>query len=296
MDGDKQQASGNNNSETIEFKIKGAATTRQRQRQPSSSTAKSTTTQQDACTICLDPISERAVAVPCNHLTFDFLCLVSWLQEQSTCPLCKRIVTKVEYDFRSPEDYKTYNVPSEQQSAKVNTSTISQHARRAHLPLNRRRRQPAPSPPSDDPSLSRRRHIYRHRLYALHIGSNRFSQYRSVLTPSDFSSQSLQSKTRTFLRRELQIFSFLDSPSTNIPGRGRGGNRDFLIEYIIAILKTSEIRGADGKAEELVTEFLGRENAKQLLHELEAWLRSPFATLREWDDVVQYADRGGGEK
>lgn len=44
---------------------------------------------QDTCVICLERISERAVVVPCNHLNFDFLCLVSWLQEQPSCPLCK---------------------------------------------------------------------------------------------------------------------------------------------------------------------------------------------------------------
>ena len=52
----------------------------------------------EACTICLESITERAVAVPCNHLTFDFLCLVSWLQERATCPLCKATVTEVQYD------------------------------------------------------------------------------------------------------------------------------------------------------------------------------------------------------
>ncbi len=42
----------------------------------------------DACVICLEKVSERAVAAPCEH-PFDFLCLVSWLQQRSTCPLCK---------------------------------------------------------------------------------------------------------------------------------------------------------------------------------------------------------------
>ena len=42
----------------------------------------------DLCVICLDSVSERAVASPCRHHNFDFLCLVSWLQERSTCPLC----------------------------------------------------------------------------------------------------------------------------------------------------------------------------------------------------------------
>ena len=42
----------------------------------------------DLCVICLDTVSERAVTSPCRHHSFDFLCLVSWLQERSTCPLC----------------------------------------------------------------------------------------------------------------------------------------------------------------------------------------------------------------
>lgn len=42
----------------------------------------------DPCVICLDAISERAFASPCHHHSFDFLCLVSWLQERPACPLC----------------------------------------------------------------------------------------------------------------------------------------------------------------------------------------------------------------
>lgn len=45
----------------------------------------------DTCVICLDSVSERAAASPCRHDSFDFLCLVSWLQERSTCPLCWQI-------------------------------------------------------------------------------------------------------------------------------------------------------------------------------------------------------------
>ena len=43
----------------------------------------------DPCVICLDSISEKAAAFPCRHEDFDFLCLLSWLQERSTCPLCQ---------------------------------------------------------------------------------------------------------------------------------------------------------------------------------------------------------------
>lgn len=80
-----------------------------------------------------------------------------------------------------------------------------------------------------------------------------------------------------FLRRELQIFTFL-------------GNRDFLMEYIVAIFKKYEAKGADGKAAELLKEFLGETNASQLLHELQAWLKSPYTTLWAWDAEVRYLD------
>ena len=48
---------------------------------------KDTTEGTDLCVICLDSVSEWAVASPCHH-HFDFLCLVTWLQQRATCPLC----------------------------------------------------------------------------------------------------------------------------------------------------------------------------------------------------------------
>jgi len=58
---------------TDDFKIKGAAIRH-------TSKDKSRDVAPETCTICLESITERAVAAPCNHLTFDFLCLLSWLQ------------------------------------------------------------------------------------------------------------------------------------------------------------------------------------------------------------------------
>ena len=51
-------------------------------------TAEDTGNHTDCCVICLDIVSDRAVASPCRHHNFDFLCLLSWLQERSKCPLC----------------------------------------------------------------------------------------------------------------------------------------------------------------------------------------------------------------
>lgn len=249
-----------------DFKIKGAPNRLKQSKQ-------------DPCIICLEPITERAVAVPCNHLAFDFICLLSWIQEIPKCPLCKTDVTEVQYEFQGPNDFKTYRVPT-QQSLKRNTNaTTRRNDRAANAPLVQ-----------IDPSLRTRRQVYRESLYSLHIGSNRHSGYQEI-TPASFSSSlDLQSRCRAFLRRELQVFAFLDQgPSP------RGGSRAYLIEYIVAILKTNDPKDANGHAVDLVADFLGRENAALLLHELMAWLRSPYARLGEWDAQVQYVESTAGK-
>lgn len=264
-----------------DFKFKGAATRTE---------TKSKDVSPEACTICLEPITERAVATPCNHLTFDFLCLVSWLQERATCPLCKAAVTEVQYDWRSPDDFKTYRVPDPEATAASGRRPTEGFRRRRQYGLRRQvgtqrpRAGPAAPATSEDPALEQRRRVYRDRTYSLHVGANRISQYRDFTHETFASSPDLQSRARTFLRRELRVFTFLDNAAAP-----RGGNRDFLIEYIVAILRTNELKGANGHAEDLLADFVGRGNARLLLHELEAWLRSPYTALENWDRNVQYA-------
>ncbi|KAK5173002.1 uncharacterized protein LTR77_003124 [Saxophila tyrrhenica] len=247
----------------------------------------------ETCSICLEAITERAVAVPCNHLTFDFICLVSWLQERSHCPLCNAAITEVQYDFRGPEDFKRYRI-STPEPKKGNESTFERSRRRRGQDFISRRSQrwfpqsEQAGSSGDDPALERRRRVYRDRMFSLHVGANRISQYRDF-TPQDFAaSRELQSRTRMFLRRELRVFTFLDTASAP-----RGGNREFLLEYVVAVLKSNEPKGADGHAEDLLADYLGRENVRLLLHELEAWLRSSFTTLSDWDQQVQYAGEVG---
>ncbi|KAF4126147.1 E3 ubiquitin-protein ligase Topors [Geosmithia morbida] len=66
-------------------------------------------------------------------------------------------------------------------------------------------------------------------------------------------------------------------------------NAEFLLEYVVAILKTVDLMGSAGQAENMVAEYIGRETARVFLHELRSWLRSPFTRLEEWDRLVQYA-------
>ena len=267
-----------------DFKIKGAATRGENKGKQNAHEL------EEACTICLEPISERAVAVPCNHLTFDFICLVSWLQERSSCPLCNAAVREIQYDFRDSEDYKTYHVPRTGAQGQSESAFERSRRRRGHDFIQRRSERAPPVAASlEDPALEQRRRVYQEKLYSLHVGANRLSQYRDFTAREFAASEDLQRSARMFLRRELQVFSFL-----NTAAEPRCGNREFLIEYIIDIMRTNELKGASGHAEDLLADYLGRENAKLLLHELEAWLRSPYTLLGDWDDHVQYADGGLG--
>ncbi|KAH8903264.1 hypothetical protein BR93DRAFT_902133, partial [Coniochaeta sp. PMI_546] len=265
----------------------------------------------DCCVICLEELSEPSAAQPCGHANFDFICLSNWLAVDPKCPLCKAAVLKVRYtDSTGP---KTYSVPQRDNTTAPSTTSTSPRTAQTtfqHYFLNRntRRRRPPHNPtttPSPSAALLRRRQIYTQNLYSLHVGANPLSRYRSGPTPSDFTSDpNLVSRARTFIRRELQVFSFLSDPqSTTSPSSSssssssspdtsarRANNAEFLLEYTVAILKTVDMQGAAGQAEGMLADFLGRDSARLFLHELRAWLRSPCLSLEAWDREVQYPD------
>ncbi|KAL8713965.1 MAG: hypothetical protein Q9220_002111 [cf. Caloplaca sp. 1 TL-2023] len=253
------------------------------------------------CVICLDRVSDRAVAQPCKHESFDFLCLISWLQQRSTCPLCtsKATVLSVDYGWQSPHGCKTYTVPQHREAKNVNPSTPYRSSRHSHVRGRqpwanfRPRRPPRPTlVQRPDIALERRRQIYAQGLYSLHVGSNRLSRFRD-LTPQLFArDEELIRRARKWIRRELQVFAFLyvDASQGEQGVTRRMDNAEFLLEYIVAILKTVDIKGSGGQAEEMLQEFLGRANTQLFLHEMKAWLRSPYLSLEDWDCHVQYAE------
>jgi hypothetical protein len=147
------------------------------------STAASPDEPHDCCVICLDSISDACAALPCGHTHFDFLCLVSWLQEHPNCPLCKANVYKVRYADPQKGDavYRVPNASRTRDSSGRDENAASQAGQTGQIHLNsasRRytshngllrdtaRRIPRP-PPSPNEAIQRRRHIYRHQLYSL---------------------------------------------------------------------------------------------------------------------------------
>ena len=125
------------------------------------------------------------------------------------------------------------------------------------------------------------------------MGSNGASRFQD-LTPQKFAnSEELVSKARRWIRRELKVFEFLNADGPDEAGvRRKANNAEFLLEYIIAIMKTVDIKGSGGQAEDMLQEFLGRDNTRLFLHELRAWLRSPYISLGAWDKHVQYNENG----
>ncbi|OAQ66188.1 zinc finger domain-containing protein [Pochonia chlamydosporia 170] len=264
----------------------------------------------DCCVICLDIITEPCEALPCGHRNFDYICVSNWLFGTPQCPLCKAKVIKVVHGPSDDLITTFFNqTPSTASSSTATTSRPGGSINFGRRGRYRVRGQRSAWPRNDARStavsnvVAARRDVYRHQRYSKHVGSNRLSRYRE-LTPQMFCTDTeLVSRARMWIRRELRVFSFLtpdedegdeissrptpSSPKTAVQHR-RANNAEFLLEYIIAILKSVDIMGSGGQAEDMLSDFLGRENTKLFLHELRAWLRSPFTKLEDWDRAVQY--------
>ncbi|EWC45561.1 hypothetical protein DRE_05419 [Drechslerella stenobrocha 248] len=248
----------------------------------------------ETCCICLAPVTSatRAVAAPCLHACFDFSCLVTWLEGssggQNSCPVCKQAVETVKYGFDA--DGKGFDKYRVKQSSSSKPHASGSLHRRAESRRRSTARTTTSYPsgsssttaPADD--IARRRFVYKHRLRSLHIGVNRKSRFANYSPRTVRTDRELAGKARAFARRELEVFEWT------------AGSREWLVEYVVAVVKSMQLRGPDGRAEELLAEFLGREFAGVFVHELHAYLRSPFVRIRDYDAWAQYAMTVEGEE
>ena len=245
--------------------------------------------EQPQCVICLETITEPVVALPCRHDCFDFPCLGSWLTRQRACPLCKREVQQLQYESGGLDKYKIFHLPPPVAEGVSNSGPVQQRDTNQHP--RRRQRLRSGDDETHSADLEMRRRVYRYQLFSLHVGTNRISGYREFNPQSFRIDELLLSKAKKWIRRELQVFDFLNNDDQMHDGQRRGAsNAEFLLGYIIAILKTTDIKGNNGHAEDLLKDFFGRTAARIFLHELQAWLRSPYQNLNEFDRSVQYLE------
>lgn len=279
------------------------------------------------CVICLDAmiIRDQCELLPCRHRSFDYLCISKWLDiaPLPECPLCKKTVNEIRSLERGdrlrvfkhslmPDALARSNVNATLPTANNPGSSLLPHSR-----LNRGRLRPPHRWPNagrraqldtqrggdamQEWNLDIRREVYRNHSFSLHIGGNGHNRWNEI-TPESFQADpTLVSRARSWIRRELRVFSFLnlDDTDTVVPNaryhspvdvlqQRRASNAEFLLEYIIAILKSVDMMGSTGQALEMLADFLGRDHARLFLHEMRCYLRSPCTRLAEWDTSVQY--------
>lgn len=246
------------------------------------------------CVICLELVDEEATALPCRHNHFHFSCLATWLQQNRSCPLCKVGVSSVRYYDRKSQSSEIFHLPNPslpRSSQRQQSQPF--HSRLRRWPHSARR---SSISVADSRILQFRYHVYECQLYSLYVGNNRISRYRNI-TPTLFTSDpSLLPRAKKWIRRELRALDPFDQYTTShhssvdMSQRNQFRNNEFLLEYIVAILRHIDVKGSAGQAEVLLREHLGARHARLFLHELENWLRSPFETLNEWDAYVQYPE------
>ncbi|KAL1410313.1 hypothetical protein Q8F55_004319 [Vanrija albida] len=246
------------------------ASPRRRQQQQQHSPAASSSTlptpdnddTDERCSICLTSMRDRTAAGACGH-EFCFTCIGVWANQGRRCPLCAAPMGDVLlHDLDADVPTKFFLPPLPDQSA---------FRRRRASPA---RKDTAAPPP---PGLARRRDIYERGLWALHVASNAYTAYRANPSPRELAADSaLAARAQAFLSRELLVWAPPDDVAA-------------LAEHLVGLLRAVDVR-SDAAVRVLAPLVGGTYDhaPEHLAHELYAFLRSPFATLEEYDGAVQY--------
>ncbi|ETS59474.1 hypothetical protein PaG_06392 [Moesziomyces aphidis] len=241
------------------------------------------------CLICHSDVVDRAVLPRCLHSQFCFLCITRWCAIKPRCPLCQADIGEyIIHAIRDDTDYIRYHLPPSVPSASTSQGVV----RRRHIVSQVQRARAQRHTHSEAEVLERRKHIYRHGLYARHVGSNRHTSYRAPPTPEQIKHDAatggaVARRIASFVRRELHVWPHVDG--------------EFLTRYLASLLQVFGV--SSDEAVQLLGEFLGERTARHLLHELECFLRSGKTELANYDASpwLQYpppknsARRGRGE-
>lgn len=255
----------------------------------------------DKCLICHSKIEDPCHVAPCGHRLGCHSCVCTGLNTLQKCWLCRQSVVAVVQESTG----KMLTVPTTQ-------SDVSFNLARRRLDSTNVTMRPRTLTATEGQIL-RRMYIYHHRLFSRHVGANARSGYREI-TPHVFRNDpELRSRAKAFLRRELRVFAYIGTSNGMSRFVSQDGNLsqspftgddpvsvrevEANVRYFICILKTVDLKGSSGKAESVVRQQL-RTPLRQMedattvvnlfIHELRAFLMSPYARLKDWDASVQY--------
>lgn len=255
----------------------------------------------DSCLICLtSPIEDRSILPQCLHSLFCFQCIVRWSSLKRQCPLCARPMgAYILHAVRSEDDYVRYFLRPDYQGDTQRCSQTSatslaasadrviraERSQRTHQSAaSRADRRSAHRPASTaadplaewDRSVAKRRFVYRHGLYAMHIGANRHTGFKPPplavqLDPSSitasasthgFSSRRGRGSAHpslaplaSFIRREVFALPLVpqDEGDAHVQTDRRQNavasaatlDVDFTATYILSVLKTFDVRSEE---------------------------------------------------
>ncbi|KAM3470457.1 hypothetical protein MY5147_006400 [Beauveria neobassiana] len=247
---------------------------------------------EDCCVICLEDISDPCELAPCGHYNFDVGCIGTWLAVSRRCPLCKVFVNQIirgprglpgrpVNDIRSPGEIllaQLWPGPSSHTPATRRPRYTPADFAAAGAAYARSMRRAANTAPRD---IAHRRDVYPRGLLFIHVDSGSISGYRELPPALLHREPQLITRARAFLQRELRVLDSVPAERAAFP-----------IDYAVSVLRNRDIGTGIGLLEAPLTANLGSSSARLLLHGLGAWLRSPYASLEEWDAAVRYPHLG----
>ncbi|TQV92209.1 zinc finger domain-containing protein [Cordyceps javanica] len=255
------------------------------------------------CVICLQDLREPCEIVPCGHCLFDLACAQIWLRQNPTCPLCKVRAVRVLYgDGRGRGGGGSPPGPRLEEAAaaaalRVRRQVYAQARFSMHVgsnPVSGYRELTPDLFRHDEELVSRARLFMRRELqvfeFLSHPTTTRTTASLSSPAPLPFSPRHF-SYSYSYNSSSSSFRPSPPSPPMSSPPaarRPRIPRAEFLLEYVIAMLKSVDPVGSAGAARAMLADHLGDAHARLFLHELRSWLRSPFARLEDWDRVVQY--------
>ncbi|CAD6451477.1 9cd76d5d-f288-4319-8f53-349f9485f88d [Sclerotinia trifoliorum] len=233
------------------------------------------------CKICDQSVSWKGRVEPCGHEVFHHCCIEGWLDKgERTCPICRGNIIGIRHNFSQDGNHSKYRKLAELEPRRV-VLFLAHGVQRALL--------------IPQQNVRRRISVYLTKSFSIPI----ISFIRRRVTPQDIANSSdMEARVRLFAEHEIQIFSAkCVCPACQEPTSSSSIHmivpseveviRNFVVNKIVDLLKRYDLQDKAVEIEQEAEQYLN-EHARLFLHELRAWIESPFDTLEQWHRNARY--------